>query len=540
MRYDFLKNFPRRMKNVGLYAILLKNTISKNTWNEYGFTGDIEQINLVFSILLFIMEKSLKEEDCTIDMIAVFLDDINDEYYNKSLSYDECLKLSDYIINVVLSNEGRQMSFDGYDYEQDAYHIFYIRYITNRIVYDENGVKRTSYRLTDDGYNLLLSTLEVESNMRITIREMIFRLHLEKQNYDKAVDDIKNIFHDMRIQYQKNTEAMQRIRKNALDYSVDEYKQLLEGNIDTITDTKRKFEGYREWVNTRINEFEERDLDVTGLSEDEENKLMDLRVIVDYLDRTIDEHQKILSGHMNLKDLYTKELNNLAELKLIKRFSIKSEVYDRIIDNPEALKELNILFAPLLLNNVDKVYNLQKALKPHRVSRKKSDEETTDDIDFDEKSWEEEQRRLREEKRKLYRGSLGMILNMAIERGEITLKDIKDEAGALEDGLNTLIPGVDVFKEIMVELIRGQRIDIEELKKERSEAFELENEIFVLNYMLLELLEKYDKKGRIKILEIERIYNEPQIVFEKIKCSDGTVKNIRCSNVRIRAVGQVE
>lgn len=528
------------MKNVGLYAILLKNTISKNTWNEYGFTGDIEQINLVFSILLFIMEKSLKEEDCTIDMIAVFLDDINDEYYNKSLSYDECLKLSDYIINVVLSNEGRQMSFDGYDYEQDAYHIFYIRYITNRIVYDENGVKRTSYRLTDDGYNLLLSTLEVESNMRITIREMIFRLHLEKQNYDKAVDDIKNIFHDMRIQYQKNTEAMQRIRKNALDYSVDEYKQLLEGNIDTITDTKRKFEGYREWVNTRINEFEERDLDVTGLSEDEENKLMDLRVIVDYLDRTIDEHQKILSGHMNLKDLYTKELNNLAELKLIKRFSIKSEVYDRIIDNPEALKELNILFAPLLLNNVDKVYNLQKALKPHRVSRKKSDEETTDDIDFDEKSWEEEQRRLREEKRKLYRGSLGMILNMAIERGEITLKDIKDEAGALEDGLNTLIPGVDVFKEIMVELIRGQRIDIEELKKERSEAFELENEIFVLNYMLLELLEKYDKKGRIKILEIERIYNEPQIVFEKIKCSDGTVKNIRCSNVRIRAVGQVE
>ena len=37
-----------------------------------------------------------------------------------------------------------------------------ISYVANRIVYVEDEVKRTSHYLTDDGYNLLLGTLEME------------------------------------------------------------------------------------------------------------------------------------------------------------------------------------------------------------------------------------------------------------------------------------------------------------------------------------------------------------------------------------------
>ena len=32
MQYEFLKDFPRRMKNVGLYAVLIQNSIQKTTW----------------------------------------------------------------------------------------------------------------------------------------------------------------------------------------------------------------------------------------------------------------------------------------------------------------------------------------------------------------------------------------------------------------------------------------------------------------------------------------------------------------------------
>ena len=66
----------------------------------------------------------------------------------------------------------------------------HISYVANRIVYLDQEVRRTSYYLSDDGYNLILSTLEIENNMKFTIHEMIFRMHLEKQSYDKAVDEI--------------------------------------------------------------------------------------------------------------------------------------------------------------------------------------------------------------------------------------------------------------------------------------------------------------------------------------------------------------
>ena len=237
MQYDFLKHFPKRMKSVGLYGVLLQNSIQKTTWKQYGFLKSDEQINMIFSVLLYIMEQSLKEENCTMDDIGAYIDTVNVQHFGKSMNYDACKQLGDFIVNNILSNEGRVMHFDGFDYDQKEYRVIHISYVANRIIYIDQELKRTSYYLTDDGYSLLLSTLEIENNMKLTIHEMIFQMHLEKQSYDKAVDEIKNVFNLMRIQMQKIQEAMDKIRRNALDYSVKDYEEILKENLDTIQDT---------------------------------------------------------------------------------------------------------------------------------------------------------------------------------------------------------------------------------------------------------------------------------------------------------------
>ena len=53
----------------------------------------------------------------------------------KKYSYDDCRKLGDFVVNVILSNEGRAMYFDGYDFEENDYHVMHISYVANRIVY---------------------------------------------------------------------------------------------------------------------------------------------------------------------------------------------------------------------------------------------------------------------------------------------------------------------------------------------------------------------------------------------------------------------
>ena len=60
MQYEFLKNFPKRMKTVGLYAILIQSSIQKQTWKQYGLLKTDEQLNMVFAVMLYIMEQSLK------------------------------------------------------------------------------------------------------------------------------------------------------------------------------------------------------------------------------------------------------------------------------------------------------------------------------------------------------------------------------------------------------------------------------------------------------------------------------------------------
>lgn len=98
MQYEFLKNFPKRMKNVGLYGVLIQNSIQKTSWKQFGFLKFDEQMNLIFAVMLYIMEQSLREENCTMDDIGAYIDTINTRYLGKEISYDDCRKLGDFVV----------------------------------------------------------------------------------------------------------------------------------------------------------------------------------------------------------------------------------------------------------------------------------------------------------------------------------------------------------------------------------------------------------------------------------------------------------
>ena len=533
MRYDFLEHFPKRMKHVGMYVVLMRNSMQKTTWKQYGFLKTDEQMNLIFAVMLYIMEQSLREENCTMDDIGVYIDTVNVQHFGKEMTYDECRQLGDFIVNVILSNEGRAMYFDCYNFETNAYHIMHISYVANKVVYVEQELKRTSYYLTDDGYNLLLSTLEIENNMKLTIHEMIFQMHLEKQSYDKAVDEIKNVFNLMRIQLQKIQEAMGKIRRNALNYSVKDYEEILLENLETISDTKQKFQNYQQLVKSRAKELEEENINVRRLSQKEEEKLNHLREIEHYLNRTIDEHQRILNSHFDLKAVYTEELEALSQMSLIKRFPLRSELYDKILENPAALEELDYFLRPLFNRDIDKSYNINKAFELQRPVRKREEKDSTEELDFDEEEWQQEQERLRREKLKRYEESLGFLLEMADENGGISLKEIRDRIRENSGDQDRLIPNVEIFKEIMVELIKNREIDVKALERERSEFIQDAPMEFQLSEMVLHLTEEYPRNHGIVGIVTYRLEDEEEVLFEDVMDQRGERKRIKCSNVMI-------
>lgn len=534
MQYEFLKKFPRRMKNVGLYAVIIQNSSQKLSWKQYGFTKFDEQINLLFEVLLYIMEQSLKEEKCTMDDIATYIDTINVQYLRKDISYEQCHQLGDFIVNTVLSNEGRPMYFGGYDFEKNEYEEMHISYVANKIVYVENEVRRTSYYLTDDGYNLLLSTLEIEDNMKFNIHQIIFRLHLEKQSYDKAVNDIKNVFNLMRIQFQRVQEAMRQIRRNALSYSVDEYEEVLVGNLNTITDTKKKFQEYKTVIQERVKDLEEENINIRKLSKKEQQDLNNLRVIEEYLTRVLDEHQKILNSHFDLKILYTEELERLSQARLIQRFSMRRDLYDKVLKQADTLENMDMFLRPLFNRNPEKIYNLNKAFSYEKSVNAGMEKDTEEEVDFDEEAFRREKEEKLQKKLLVYEKSLQYLLEKASVTGEVSLGQLKDRLDIYPEEKEIFIPNVDVFKEIMVELIRNRTIDIATLKKERREYIQEQPDGFQLNEMILKLVEEQPENNDITSIEVERLENEEAITFSEIKDEENRRKTIRCSNVLIR------
>ena len=536
MQYEFLKKFPRRMKNVGLYAVIIQNSSQKLSWKQYGFTKFDEQINLLFEVLLYIMEQSLKEEKCTMDDIATYIDTINVQYLRKDISYEQCHQLGDFIVNTVLSNEGRPMYFGGYDFEKNEYEEMHISYVANKIVYVENEVRRTSYYLTDDGYNLLLSTLEIEDNMKFNIHEIIFRLHLEKQSYDKAVNDIKNVFNLMRIQFQRVQEAMRQIRRNALSYSVDEYEEVLVGNLNTITDTKKKFQEYKTVIQERVKDLEEENINIRKLSKKEQQDLNNLRVIEEYLTRVLDEHQKILNSHFDLKILYTEELERLSQARLIQRFSMRRDLYDKVLKQADTLENMDMFLRPLFNRNPEKIYNLNKAFSYEKSVNAGMEKDTEEEVDFDEEAFRREKEEKLQKKLLVYEKSLQYLLEKTSVTGEVSLGQLKDRLDIYPEEKEIFIPNVDVFKEIMVELIRNRTIDIATLKKERREYIQEQPDGFQLNEMILKLVEEQPENNDITSIEVERLENEEAITFSEIKDEENRRKTIRCSRACLKNI----
>ena len=500
MQYDFLKAFPKRMKSVGLYALLFLNSGGKAIWKQFGFEEFHEQLNMDFTVLLFIMEQSLKEEACTIDDISTFIDSVNAQYFRKPMTFEDCHELGDFIVNNVLSNEGRPMYFRAYDFEEMTWQPVHISYVANRIIYIDQEVRRTSYYLTDDGYNLLLGTLEIENNMKLTVQEIIFKMHLEKQSYDKALDDIKGVFNLMRIQIQKISEEMNRIRRNVLDYNVGDYEKLQGEDLATISETREKFRGYRETVQARVRELEEAQIDVHSLDAEEE------------------------------KALYSSELEKIAEMALVQRFNLRTELFDKLLENPSAVERLHLFFQPLFNRDPDRIFNLNRALEPQNTLTAEEDQDSSEDIDFDEETWKKEQERLRKEKLQKYEHSMTSIIGMVMEQKTVSLAEICSSFSDPERQ-QKLIPDINVFKEIMVELLRVKTIDLAALRKERMEFIQEESNDFRLNDMLLKILDSHPEWKTETYLKVERIPGAAPVIFENISDEYGHKRKIRCSDV---------
>ncbi|MPM26323.1 hypothetical protein SDC9_72824 [bioreactor metagenome] len=345
------------------------------------------------------------------------------------------------------------------------------------------------------------------------------------------MEDIKSIFNILRMQLQKMEEAIRRIKENALNYSVEEYSDLLQGNMESLQDTRGKFKNYKEHVDDRIKELKEKDINIKRLDEKELDNLKYLGIISKYLTRTIEEQQKILNSHFNLKNIYARELREISSMAIIKRFNITTEIFDKIIEDSSKLEAIEKVFRPLFNMPIEKKYNLNKSLQYQKVIKEKEVEED-ELISFEDEDWEREKEEQARKKLLSYKEALRVLLELICDKEETSLGEISKLVEENKSLKEILIPKVEVFREIIIELLKGKEIHIQELREEISATLQESGQLqFQLNEVLLDLVEEEPKLAHIKIIKADKLFNNEKVKFSEVSSEKGKVKSVICSDV---------
>ena len=197
---------------------------------------------------------------------------------------------------------------------------------------------------------------------------------------------------------------------------------------------------------------------------------------------------------------------------------------------------MEIFLRPLFGNEPDKIYNLKKSTELQRPLRKKGEDEAGAVMEFGDERWMEEEERRRRQKLAQYEDCVLFLLRRALETksGEVSLEEIRramdgEEAG---ESFSALLPSVQIFKEVMVELLRGREIDIEVLREERRNFIGESSGGFQLNETLLNLIDAHGLP--VRKVTVYRIEDGKVISFENVPYEGGVGKNICCSNVLLR------
>lgn len=373
--FEFLEGFEKRMEFVAVVESIV-NRKYRNMEIENWFEEN-ELDNLFFSLLVYIMEQTLSENDeCTLGNITRFLDDIL-KTYNKNMSFDQVANLSEYMVKDILQNKGQIKTYGTMNY-YDKWNATKIRLISDKITEDNKII----YQLTDQGYDFLFRTKEVDRELDFKLEQLKLKELLKRKNYKHALKQSRDLIAMLRQKKRELEEFIYRVRQNIHEVDKVQYEKLISETYNLIDE---EYKGMQELKDEVVKDEERINKEVidNGYSDDSLKKaLMSLGEIKRNLQLVIREQRNLIAKRFNMNDIYEETIRNSFYTSIVKRFDFEKEILIPL----ENITEIDI---PKLVNLVRPLYhpNLCKQLNLSLIYQEQG---KLREIDGEESSLEEE------------------------------------------------------------------------------------------------------------------------------------------------------
>lgn len=371
---EFLDGFDKRMQIAAVVDAVL-NRRQKNMELEAFFaSGQLE--NLIFSVLVFIMEKTLAEdEECTIDSITAFLRDILPDY-DLALAPDRVRPLADYIVKNVLQHGGEARYFPVMKYGEGIKELR-IKLIDDRLKETDKGYE-VQYLLTDQGYDFLFRTKEVEQEINFTIEELKLRELIKRKNYRKAKSQSLNLVQMLRQKKREMEQFIYQVRENIYEVDVADFEQLLNSTYELLEEEYALLTQIKGMVALSEERLLEEETRRPVLDKDMKKARAEILAIRRNINTALREQREMVVKRYYLSRIYLETIKETFAQGLAKRYDLEKEVLIPLENCPESLiPDLWRLVNPLFLPNPNKNLSLISVYRRQVPLRETETEEET-------------------------------------------------------------------------------------------------------------------------------------------------------------------
>ena len=373
--WDFLEGFEKRMQILAAIDSIV-NRRNRNMEIENLF--EYAQLdNIILSVLVFIMERTLTEDErCTLDRIAAFLDGILPAY-GLDFSAATTHTIVEYIIKDILQNGGEARYYPIMKYGQGVTPVR-IRLIDDKLEDGEQGYV-VSYQLTNQGYDLLFRTKEVEQEINFTIEELKLRELIRRKNYKKAINQSGNLRQMIRQKRNEISQFVEKIRSNIYDVDISEFEKLMNSTYALLEEEYGIMNEIRDMVELSEQRLLEEENSRGSLDEEMKKARREISLIRRNIMSTIDEQKQVILERSSLSRIYKEVIQDSFSLSLSKIYDFEQEILTPLEQCDEnAIFSLWQLLNPLFKPSMDKNLNLLSLYE--RQARIQAEDESRDGL----------------------------------------------------------------------------------------------------------------------------------------------------------------
>lgn len=495
MNQEFYQDLQKRMGSIALFGELFALLKSKGiSLGRYGFEELDQQTLLIFTVLRFIMDKTLASESCTLEDVALAILEANRDVFKKELDLDQCRKLADLLVSSVLCNKGEPFSFD--PIEGDERWKVRLNYLNSEVI-TEDGRPKASYRMSDDGFRLMLSTLEMEQNMQLKFRDIIFELQMKAGNYPKALDEIREIFQLLKIQGIEIANRAVQVRANAALLDQESYREINRKTYDLMNESREKLNGYRKNVRGLLEDLNAL-LQNGQISEEDARNRESLLAISQYLNKSILAGAEIQQALNSFSKLLDEQLEIQLRQSFYTRKPFRQAVWNPIVENPAALEHLDALLHPLFSKAPGKQMVLEHAFA-YRSLRKSDLNGAYEEVnnEFNLEAYEKKQ-----EERRQWIAGLNEKVNFLFEK----LLSVPHHSMRLSEVFSPdAFDSVDQAREFLSPLASVLSMNLETLFAQRKDIILEEQREFSFSLAALQAIEENPLLQGFRLLKTRKL-----------------------------------